>query len=89
MSNEFYKTNNIELLKGDCIKILDNIEKDSVDMIFADPPYFFITAKPSGTFPWIYLVEYSAQPFASALSAMNFRYSSTVNALLQSNPISS
>lgn len=40
MSNEFYKTNNIELLKGDCIKILDNIEKDSVDMIFADPPYF-------------------------------------------------
>ena len=40
MSNEFYKTNNVKLLKGDCIKILDNIEKDSVDMIFADPPYF-------------------------------------------------
>ena len=30
MSNEFYKTNNVNLLKGDCIKILDNIEKDSI-----------------------------------------------------------
>jgi site-specific DNA-methyltransferase (adenine-specific) len=30
----------IRLLKGDCIKILDQARENSVDMIFADPPYF-------------------------------------------------
>jgi len=28
------------LLKGNCIEILDQLEEDSIDMIFADPPYF-------------------------------------------------
>lgn len=30
----------IKLLKGDCIEILNQAREDSVDMIFADPPYF-------------------------------------------------
>lgn len=30
----------VRLLKGDCIEILKQAKEDSVDMIFADPPYF-------------------------------------------------
>ncbi len=30
----------IRLLKGDCIEILNQAREESVDMIFADPPYF-------------------------------------------------
>lgn len=30
----------IRLLKGDCVEILNQAREDSVDMIFADPPYF-------------------------------------------------
>jgi site-specific DNA-methyltransferase (adenine-specific) len=30
----------VRLLKGDCIKILNQARESSVDMIFADPPYF-------------------------------------------------
>ncbi|GAB4435839.1 MAG: hypothetical protein OHK0040_07030 [bacterium] len=30
----------IRLLKGDCIEILNLARENSVDMIFADPPYF-------------------------------------------------
>lgn len=36
---KYYETKNITLYIGDCIKILKNIEKESIDMIFADPPY--------------------------------------------------
>jgi modification methylase len=34
-------TNNDQnkILKGDCIKLMKGLEKESVDMIFADPPY--------------------------------------------------
>ena len=84
MQEPYFQLDNFELYHGNSMDILPTI--GNVNMAFADPPYFFITAKPSGTFPWIYLVEYSAQPFASALSAMKLRYSSTVNALLESNP---
>lgn len=31
---------NVRLLKGDCIEILEKAREKSVDMIFADPPYF-------------------------------------------------
>lgn len=39
---EFYKDpeHNITLLKGDCIATLNQAQPESVDMIFADPPYF-------------------------------------------------
>ena len=30
----------IKLLQGDCVKILNQARENSVDMIFADPPYF-------------------------------------------------
>ena len=40
MSKIYYKDNNVRLYKGDCINILDDIEEKSIDMIFADPPYF-------------------------------------------------
>lgn len=30
----------VKLLKGDCIEILNQARENSVDMIFADPPYF-------------------------------------------------
>lgn len=30
----------VRLLKGDCIEILNHAREESVDMIFADPPYF-------------------------------------------------
>jgi site-specific DNA-methyltransferase (adenine-specific) len=32
--------NSVTLLKGDCIEILNQARENSVDMIFADPPYF-------------------------------------------------
>ena len=31
---------NVRLLKGDCVEILRRARENSVDMIFADPPYF-------------------------------------------------
>lgn len=31
---------NVRLLKGDCVEILNRARENSVDMIFADPPYF-------------------------------------------------
>lgn len=34
------KDKNIQLINGDCIKILTNMESKSIDMIFANPPYF-------------------------------------------------
>src|SRR3989344_4995316 len=36
----FYKSDKVTLLQGDCINILNNLPENSVDMIFADPPYF-------------------------------------------------
>ena len=28
-----------QIIQGDCIEVMNNLEPDSVDMIFADPPY--------------------------------------------------
>ena len=36
----FYKDNDFTLLRGDTFRILKTIEPKSIDMIFADPPYF-------------------------------------------------
>jgi site-specific DNA-methyltransferase (adenine-specific) len=36
----YYKKDNFTLYSGDCLKTLAEIPEDSVDMIFADPPYF-------------------------------------------------
>lgn len=36
----YYDTDNFKLILGDSLKELKNIEPNSIDMIFADPPYF-------------------------------------------------
>ena len=36
----YYEKDNFTLYKGDSLKILKNIEPKSIDVIFADPPYF-------------------------------------------------
>ena len=39
MSKQYHKTDKFHLYLGDCTKILDKMEENSVDMVFADPPY--------------------------------------------------
>ena len=36
----FYKTKQVELILGDCIEEMKNINDQTIDVIFADPPYF-------------------------------------------------
>lgn len=36
----FYETNECQIVHGDSFKILPKMKPESVDMIFADPPYF-------------------------------------------------
>lgn len=36
----YYNSNTVELHLGNCLDILKNIPDESVDLIFADPPYF-------------------------------------------------
>jgi site-specific DNA-methyltransferase (adenine-specific) len=38
--NTFFSDGSFTLLHGDSFKLLRSIEKESIDMIFADPPYF-------------------------------------------------
>lgn len=38
--NEYYKTDEFLLIKDDCLKALKELDEHSIDMIFADPPYF-------------------------------------------------
>lgn len=40
MRKTFYSKNDITLINDDCLKALKKIEDKSIDMIFADPPYF-------------------------------------------------
>lgn len=36
----YYEENDFKLIQGDSFKVLKDIEPKSIDMIFADPPYF-------------------------------------------------
>ena len=36
----YYEEDNFKLIQGDSLKVLRNIEPNSVDMVFADPQYF-------------------------------------------------
>jgi len=38
--NIYYNKKNFTLLKGDSIELMKNLKEKSIDMIFADPPYF-------------------------------------------------
>jgi len=42
----YFTKDNFILYKNDCLKILEQIPENSIDMVFADPPYFLS----SGTF---------------------------------------
>lgn len=46
MIKPYFKKNDITLYQGDSLKLLKDIPDSSIDMIFADPPYFLS----SGTF---------------------------------------
>jgi site-specific DNA-methyltransferase (adenine-specific) len=37
---QYYKTNGFELYEGSCLDVLKTLNENSVDLIFADPPYF-------------------------------------------------
>ena len=39
--NLYYKEGNVALYNDDSLKILNEFEENSVDLVFADPPYFF------------------------------------------------
>ncbi|OGG91387.1 hypothetical protein A3H55_02080 [Candidatus Kuenenbacteria bacterium RIFCSPLOWO2_02_FULL_42_16] len=39
-SKPYFVKDNFVLFYNDCLKILEQIPENSVDMIFADPPYF-------------------------------------------------
>ena len=39
MFNEYFKKDNVTLYLGNCINILNCANTETVDMIFADPPY--------------------------------------------------
>lgn len=38
--SSFYKTKNVQLFLGDTFELLSQIKPESIDVIFADPPYF-------------------------------------------------
>ena len=38
--NLFYKSEICTLIQGNSLEVLKNIKPESIDMIFADPPYF-------------------------------------------------
>jgi len=40
MVKPYFKSEDVSLFHNDCIKVLDSLPENSVDMIFADPPYF-------------------------------------------------
>ena len=40
MNNIYFKDKDFTLYFGDCLKVLKKIGEKSIDMIFADPPYF-------------------------------------------------
>jgi site-specific DNA-methyltransferase (adenine-specific) len=40
MQKPYYKRSRFKLYKSDCLEILKDLPENSVDMIFADPPYF-------------------------------------------------
>jgi site-specific DNA-methyltransferase (adenine-specific) len=40
MLNSYFESKDFALYLGDAIEILNQIDEKSVDLIFADPPYF-------------------------------------------------
>jgi len=40
MKTPFFETSSTKLFHGDCIEVLNSLPQKSVNLIFADPPYF-------------------------------------------------
>ena len=40
MQKPYYEKSRFKLYQSDCLDILNTLPENSVDMIFADPPYF-------------------------------------------------
>jgi site-specific DNA-methyltransferase (adenine-specific) len=81
------KTNNIWLMKGDCLERMKEIESGSVDLILTDPPYGTTACKWDSIIPleamWKELhriikpngaiVLFGSEPFSSALRISNIK----------------
>jgi len=39
MTKPYYKKGNFNLYQADCLEFLPKVKENSIDMIFADPPY--------------------------------------------------
>ena len=81
------KTNNVWLMKGDCLERMKRIESGSVDLILTDPPYGTTACKWDSVIPldkmWEQLkriikpngaiVLFGSQPFTSVLITSNLK----------------
>ena len=81
------KTNNVWLMKGDCLERMKEIESGSVDLILTDPPYGTTACKWDSVIPfdemWLRLnklikpngaiVLFGSEPFSSALRMSNIK----------------
>lgn len=45
MKHVFFKTTDFELYHGDSLSIIPNLEDNSIDVVFADPPYFLSSGR--------------------------------------------
>ena len=87
VSSKDIKTNNVWLMKGDCLERMKEIESGSVDLILTDPPYQTTACKWDTIIPlepmWNELkriikpngaiVMTASQPFTSILGASNIK----------------
>ena len=81
------KTNNIHLIKGDCLEVMKNIKDNSIDMILCDLPYGTTYCKWDTIIPFELLWEqynriikdngaivlFASQPFTSMLIYSNIK----------------
>ena len=81
------RTDNIWLMKGDCLERMKEIESGSVDLILTDPPYGTTACKWDSVIPfepmWVELkriikpngaiVLFGSEPFSSALRMSNIK----------------
>ena len=77
----------IELIQGDCLEKMKDIEDGSIDMVLADPPYGTTACKWDSIIPfdemWLRLnklikpngaiVLFGSEPFSSALRMSNIK----------------
>ena len=45
MTNPYFQDDSCVLYQGDCTQIMNEISDESIDVIFADPPYFLSSGR--------------------------------------------